>query len=315
MTAEEAHAFIVRSVVVTHADVVAAKADLGRLLDREPAVQVQVEGDRWADDSAAGVSQPFSYQPEKPNSDVQLVAIAKWIAGKLAFCLAADSLARNGSAIASTDSQHWVPTVTFETERYKGGFPKFETFRVSFPRTLARPAWYPHRQIEVIDADLYLRHVGPIGDPGIEIALRMSLDCFRAALYVPCVAMLGAASEGAWMELGKALGRSRPTAPEASRTLSRLSDPQMSFKGKIDQVASLYAQKHLFTDVYEASGVRHTEVLEIAQWSDVVREARNVLHWGSNPTVPNSYEKVAVLLMAAAGHLTSLHRIRAVLIL
>jgi hypothetical protein len=46
------------------------------------------------------------------------------------------------------------------------------------------------------------------------------------------------------------------------------------------------------------------------QWSDQVREARNVLHWGASPTLPNTYEKTAVLLMDAVSELTALHDVR-----
>ena len=65
------------------------------------------------------------------------------------------------------------------------------------------------------DPDLFLDalrpHV-PAGD--VAEALRESIRCFRAELYLACAVMLGKASEGIWIELGKALiaraAQSRP---------------------------------------------------------------------------------------------------------
>lgn len=45
-------------------------------------------------------------------------------------------------------------------------------------------------------------------------------------------------------------------------------------------------------------------------WSDTVREARNVLHWGTDPTLANDFDKVATLLVAGARHIQVLWRVR-----
>lgn len=43
-------------------------------------------------------------------------------------------------------------------------------------------------------------------------------------------------------------------------------------------------------------------------WSDIVRDARNVLHHNVQPGLPNTYEKVAALLMGAARYIGLLYK-------
>ena len=45
-------------------------------------------------------------------------------------------------------------------------------------------------------------------------------------------------------------------------------------------------------------------------WADAVRESRNSVHYGAEPSMPNTYEKIAALLIGCVPHLRLLYRIR-----
>ena len=47
-------------------------------------------------------------------------------------------------------------------------------------------------------------------------------------------------------------------------------------------------------------------------WADAVRESRNSVHYGAEPSMPNTYEKIAALFISSVSHLRLLYRIRAV---
>jgi hypothetical protein len=46
-------------------------------------------------------------------------------------------------------------------------------------------------------------------------------------------------------------------------------------------------------------------------WADAVRESRNSVHYGAEPSMPNTYEKIATLLIGGVPHLRLLYKIRA----
>jgi hypothetical protein len=166
--------------------------------------------------------------------------------------------------------------------------------------------WYDV-QSELFDSDLYLQHLESLGLPdGVKSALRMSLECFRRQLYVPCIAMLGAAAEAVWIETGRALARQLGAQnPLAGRLEACLTDPRTSTKEKVSKVCDFY-DRNEYAELRRASGIDQKRLRAIQQWSDQVRESRNVLHWGAEPSVPNTYEKVAVLLMDAVAELRDL---------
>ena len=81
---------------------------------------------------------------------------------------------------------------------------------------------------------------------------------------------------------------------------------------KIDDVISLYEHQDLFQSVAQRSGVKLQELRAIAIWSDVVRDSRNTIHFGVEPSVANTYEKVAALLIGAVPNLRVLYHLKKV---
>lgn len=156
------------------------------------------------------------------------------------------------------------------------------------------------------DADLYLRDL-PLADmhPGVTAALREAVECFRRDLFLPCMAMLAAAADGLWVEAGRALVSSAVRRDKAVEKAEGVIDNERSgLAQRVQAVTELYARRDLFEAIHHAVGRR--DLREAEQWTDVLRDARNVLHWGFEPATENSYAKVATLFECAPLHVRAL---------
>ena len=56
-------------------------------------------------------------------------------------------------------------------------------------------------------------------------------------------------------------------------------------------------------------GVSLPALRQVAIWADQVRESRNILHYQIEPVLPNTYEKVATLLLGAAPYLKVIYAV------
>jgi len=158
------------------------------------------------------------------------------------------------------------------------------------------------------DPDLYLHDLGIENlSSEVEEALREAVRCFKHDLYLACLALLGKASEGAWIELGLALCQNIPKDAEEKASFFR--DPFIGIGRKIMEALKLYEHKDIFQDVYKKSGYRPKELRNAVIWADAVRESRNSVHYGAKPAMPNSYEKVSALMIGAVPHLKMVYSI------
>lgn len=199
---------------------------------------------------------------------------------------------------------------------YSSGW-RFEEFDILLPgRVRLAPSFADAPPQYLADGDLFLAEMDiPDIHPEIGEALRDAVRCFRHELYVPCLAMLAKASEGAWIELGLSLLKFasegtglRPETVDKMR--DELSSPFVSIAQKIQTVTQLYDRQDVFESVKKRSGVSNRHLRNATVWSDVVRDSRNVVHYGADPATANTYEKVAALLLGAAPHLQMVYRIR-----
>ena len=78
-------------------------------------------------------------------------------------------------------------------------------------KVLIRPSSLDESEKPLSDPDLYMHELNVDGmGKDIEASLRESVLCFKNELFLGCLALLGRASEGAWIELGLSLSNSIP---------------------------------------------------------------------------------------------------------
>ena len=76
----------------------------------------------------------------------------------------------------------------------------------------------------------------------VKESLEEAVRCFRNELYIACLAMLGKASEGAWIELGIKLADTAQSAglPNAKKIKETLEDQYVGIGKKILETLRLY---------------------------------------------------------------------------
>ena len=72
----------------------------------------------------------------------------------------------------------------------------------------------------------------------------------------------------------------------------------------------MYERKDCFPTVATKCGIRPAELRQVEHWSDTLRDSRNTIHFGVAAATPNTYEKVAVLLLASVLNLRALYAIK-----
>ena len=164
------------------------------------------------------------------------------------------------------------------------------------------------------DPDLYLHSLG-VGNMHQDIrqAFTEAVKCFRVELFTAALTMLGKASEGSWLELGRGLVARTPAA-EAKRFAKQqatLEDTNAGTMKKVEAVIAIYEHHDLFKDLVQSSEVRPQRLKEVAVWSDAVRDSRNTIHFGVEAALPNTYEKLAALLIGAVPNVRTLYRVKA----
>lgn len=149
--------------------------------------------------------------------------------------------------------------------------------------------------------------------PEVASAFGEAVKCFRLELFTAALAMLGKASEGAWLELGASLLEFVPDGQRTrfARQQFTLEDPMLGLLRKVEAVISMYEHQEIFAPVTKACGIRLQELRSVAVWSDAVRESRNTIHFGVQAAVPNTYEKLTALLIGAVPNVRVLYRLKA----
>jgi hypothetical protein len=186
---------------------------------------------------------------------------------------------------------------------------------VPVPRKIARPpsSLFSDAGQPLTDVDLYLHELGQVElDSEVEEALREAVKCFRYELFTACLAMLGKASEGAWIELGLSLVTAFPegTSFKTEKSKDFFVDPFVGIGKKIREVLKL--SEHLeLKPVFERANIKLQDLRNEVIWADAVRESRNSIHYGAEPPMSNSYEKVAALLIGAIPHMAIIYTLRA----
>jgi hypothetical protein len=304
MTDDEARAMIVQSVRVTRADVAAAKAYLMSVKTTVLAPPSLVT--EWV--AQQGFAKPKVLDLASPAIEVALAGAGRALALTLAGHYAVWELVSAGELHVAGTVEKTHPSIGWRTDRFQSGWD-FEEFTYSQTGCVVRPLM-EYRGGLLGEPELYIREVAvPDLHPGIAEALMGAIRCFRFDLLNPAVAMLGAASEGLWVEVARALVEALPAANvKVSKVGTRLKDPS-GLPNLIMGVIQVLEDTALSGQILESADVRLAEVRTSEQWSNTVREARNVLHWGVSAPVPNSFEKVSILLLSAVPQVRRLYAI------
>lgn len=153
------------------------------------------------------------------------------------------------------------------------------------------------------DGDLYLATFEEAVHPLVDEAIRDAVRCLRANLYLPALAMLGKAAEGVWTLFAAALAAAAPNDPGAAKLGRDVESGGMHFATLLRRTAGLYERQDLFRAIATASGASLDEVRSAREWTEVVRDSRNVVHFTVGTPVPNTYEKAAALFLGAVPNL------------
>lgn len=299
----EAKKIILELAKVERADVVDAKNYLAGLNGE---IVVRDEAKKRADQVVGPPEGEMPLWQENPTPT--LTQFARHVSVQLAVFKAAWELVSAGIMLPAAQTSTWAPPVGWTTVRPgSGGYRSGEELKellASYPEKLIRPSWLKDKTL-LSDGDLYLLTLDATGlHQGIKDALGQAVRCFAAGLHVPTVAMLDAASEGAWVEAGMALTRKAPTDAAGAKLSTTLGDPGKSVRTKMAAVCSYFESRK---DLQSACGIAPAQLRETLQWSGLVRDARNVLHWNVSATIPNDYTTVSTLMLAALNHIKRLH--------
>jgi hypothetical protein len=240
----------------------------------------------------------------------QYRSAAEFWAHRLAVAQAVQELVADGTLVGSLNRSAEHPNQAFTTVVGNSGGWDFQEFEVTFPDRVWRspfssaldPHGHPHLAFYAI------RNSVQGADSEVQEAIEDALACFRKGLYLPAVVMLGKAAEGAWKEaLAIAAVRLEPSRrKQLQRTIE---DPRSGFADIIkrgrDTLTNVDLRPFLAT-----AAVRHDALDSVVIWSEELRKARNTVHFGVKPLVPNDFAKAAVLFVAGADHLGLLYRLR-----
>lgn len=311
MNQDNAYKEILDLVTVSHQHVVMAKSFIVRKFKGSPQALL-----------AAFMEHVGADKPEKVvihesvELDPQLKRVAVYLGWQMAFGEAIWGLI--GSGILLPGQSGYVELVT-TNQGWSNVIPggsgtssswTFDQFSIAVPALLRQaPSLLDNDDLALSNGDLFLAELGipNLGDE-ISSALNDAVRCFRNDLYLPSLAMLGMASEGSWIELGKSLLNYADAASTIAEEKSiaareRIRSRYVSVPAKIDEIVKLYGRADVFEEVISRSGYKAQALEEIVTWSNVVRDSRNAIHYGTEASVENTYEKGATLLLGCKQYL------------
>ncbi len=247
--------------------------------------------------------------------DQQIQQVAVFISWRLAFCEAIWGLIGQGLILpVNFHLDSFSVNVRYKSRDGSGplgpvGSEVFVPNKIGLAPSLERDG-----DSTLFDSDLFIFDINiPNLHPEIEESLRSAIQCYRYELLLPSVAMLARASEGAWIETGLALieynqdGKHLQTKEkEKVKGILRSYD---SITSKMNSIQKTFERKDIFKDLYAASRTP-THLREVLNWSYILRDYRNAIHYDNESASKITFDKVGTLLLAAGPRLKTLYDIR-----
>jgi hypothetical protein len=245
------------------------------------------------------------------NADADLQAQLKNVNEYLVWMAAAHEaiwqLVHSGYLLIDGDGYEQIPA---RVRWYKDGGNwglSLDDFKIILPRQLRPSRITITGGTFLSDADLFLKDLN-ISNLHSEVAdVTECIRCFRYELYLAAVVLLGRAAEGALTETGSAIGKLfLPTLGAIATKLgTRVADN--SFSKKIDFVRD-WVTTHS-KNVETRCGIRLEDFKTAILWIDIVRDARNAVHYLAAPATANTHEKVSTLIIGSVPALRTLYTI------
>lgn len=168
----------------------------------------------------------------------------------------------------------------------------------------------------LFEPDLYIKNL-QVNNADEEVleALSDSIECFKVGLYRPSLAMLGKAVEGAWIELGISLSKyaiSIEKELEKNENMIENLKGQQGIAKKVDWITNLYIShyKDWFKLIFTKTDIKPFDLREAQNWTNIVRESRNAIHFGVKPSTENNYEKTSIMLLVAVKYFKMFYSIK-----
>jgi hypothetical protein len=228
-------------------------------------------------------------------------------------------LMNEGRFVALDENKEVTPRVKWTNIPPSGGSGKsgginFEELKHARPqRILIAPYWRTYDQsADVFDWDVLTKGSTFMNaHEEVQEAWRDALKCLQHELYRPAVVVLGKAVEGAWIETGISLSEALPQGKpdKTAKTIVVLRDGRKGFAEKVKTVRDLCTDMRL-AEILKASGVSNQDLDVIGTWTDIVREARNAIHFDTKLALPNTFDKTTVLFIAAVSYLQKLYNLK-----
>ncbi|GED34533.1 hypothetical protein P9G84_31385 [Brevibacillus centrosporus] len=253
--------------------------------------------------------------PDTGSIESQILQVAGFYKFYIAFGEALYQLMHAGYYIPNYVYNNRYPFRSVEyTTKYQSSNWNFEEYTVPLPGVLMKA--FSKRRPEptpFTDPNLYLLTAGLLNaHEEVREALSDSIKCFRNELYRSAATMLGKAAEGAWIELGLALSNRLNDAKEAEDYKEKLLGDRLTIAQKISKVVEMFLTHHKdeFKYIKNECSVGHDALRGIEQWSDVIRNSRNSIHYLAKPVIENTYTKTSVLLMQAAQYFQLMYKMK-----
>ncbi|WP_146250338.1 hypothetical protein [Paenibacillus flagellatus] len=255
---------------------------------------------------------------ESVEIDNQIQQVSKYLSFGVAFCEAVHSLVCSSIFIPLGSQQFSIPnsvqwtTVVPGSGGQSSGW-RFEFVTIPTPLYLMKPFSKRTQSTNqtFFEPDIYTHELG-VGNahPDVIQALKDGLACFRNDLFHPAITMLGKAVEGAWIELGISLTHYvKPQKADWEAFIDKLKGMD-SFVWKVNETVKLYDRQDWFKHLKIDSGIDLNTIREIQNWTDIIRDSRNAIHFGAQPATPNTYEKASIMFIAAVKNLRSLYKLK-----
>jgi hypothetical protein len=315
-TENEVRAAIRQVVIVNPQKVAIAKSIICRFVDKRSESHDLV----GAILSAHGITAPAKVTFHKQyDSTADIRSLGELFSWRLAGAEAILSLV-NGNHLVPISKEFYEFDFQFQ---YFMGYPgsgghgggiTFDEYRMVVPHRVRLASSFEAGTSQIlVDADLYLQTLMIPGMHGeIASAFKEAVRCFRHDFFGAAVAMLGKASEGAWIELGTSLMNAVPTdkRPSVEKQRKILDNPREGAAKKMDAVLQLFEKQDIFDQIARSSGVGLDLLRSVWEWSNIVRNSRNTIHFGVTSVVPVTYETISVLLLGAVSHVQALYKLR-----